>query len=235
MAYTTEKLVTNAYYESGIVSREFEGVTGPQAAAGLEFLNDLIGDKTIDSSLIPYTDRLNFPAVVGQQEYFIENLIYIETFTFFIQSVRYATQNQQRSKYFGSFRPTNVQSLPFAWHTERCFGGSNLFLFFLPDQNYPLEIWGQFRLAEVTQFQDLSLTLDRFYINFLKFELAVRLCAEFSYSVPPMVQKQLNSYYQQISAKANTMDLSMKKISTLTRGGYVDYAQVNLGHGWSTI
>lgn len=234
MAYTTEKLITNAYYTSGIVSREFQDVSGPQAADGLMFLNDLLGDKTIDSSLIPYTDKLDLVAVPGQETYFIPNLIYIETFTFFIQSIRYATQNQQRAAYFGSFRPMNVQSLPFSWHSERTLGGANLSLFFTPDQNYPLQIYGQFRLSFVTQFQDLELTLERFYINFLKYELAVRLCKEFNYSIPPGVQEQLDSYYQIISNKSNTMDLSMKKASTLTRGGFINYGQVNWGRGWTT-
>ena len=42
MAYTTLQLINNAYYESGIVSRGFETVSGPQATDGVQFLNDLI-------------------------------------------------------------------------------------------------------------------------------------------------------------------------------------------------
>src|SRR6266404_9342720 len=162
MALTANQLISDSYFVSNIVSREFETPTGAQLSDGLRFLNELITDKDIDSSLVPYTSRYTFDAVIGQEMYFIPNLIYAETFTFFIDTVRYQTRNQQRQDYFGSFRATDIQSLPFNWHTERCLDGANLFLYFSPSQEFPLEIWGQFRLSEVTQFQDLNLTYEKF-------------------------------------------------------------------------
>ena len=98
-----------------------------------------------------------------------------------------------------------------------------------------MEIWGQFALSEVTQFQDLSLTLDRFYLNYLKFELAVRLCKEYGYVVPVGVKEQLDEYYQWISASTNTVDLKMEKVSTLSGGTAINYAIVNLSGGWVPI
>lgn len=233
MAYLTSKLITNAFYISNIVSRDFEVPTGSQMSDGLYMLNDILADKTINSSLIPYSDRLNFTASPGVDNYFIDNLIYAETLTFFINATRYQTRNQQRQDFFGSFRQTNIESLPFNWHTERELSGARLFLYFIPDTNYPLEIWGQFRLSSVTEFQDLELTLDRFYINFLKYELAVRLCKEFGYSIPPLVEKQLQDYYQWISGQSNTMDLKTQKLSTLTGGSAINYGMVNLSGGWT--
>lgn len=233
MAYTTNELIVNSYYESGIVSRDFETPTGNQITAGLSFLNDLLADKTPDSALIPYTDRYSFNAISGTDEYFIPNLIGVETFTFFINSLRYETRNQQRKEFMGSFRPVDVESLPFFWHVERRLNGANLFLYFVPDQNYPLEIWGQFRLASVTQFQDLELTLDRFYINLLRYELATRLCKEYKFSVPPDVEEQLQRYYQTIGSKSNTIDLRNQRFSSLNKGGAINYAYVNVSGGWS--
>lgn len=232
MAYLTSKLITNAYHVSNIVSREFETPTGQQMSDGLDVLNDLLGDKTINSSLIPYSNNLNFNAVIGQQEYFIDDLIYAETVTFFIDDVRYQTRNQQRAEYFGSFRAMNIESLPFNWHVERTLGGARLFFYFLPSQAFPIEIWGQFRLSQVTEFQDLSLTLDRFYINYLKFELACRLCKEFGYTVPANVNEQLTTYIKWISSQSNTMDLRQQKLSTLNNGTAINYAIVNLSGGW---
>jgi hypothetical protein len=232
MAYTTLQLINNAYYEAGIVSREFETVSGQQATDGLQFLNDLIDDKTVDNGLIPYYLEYDFTAVIGQEKYFIPNLINIDTFVFYINTVRYQTQNRGRREYFGTSRANNIQSLPGSWHLERCFGGANLYIYFLPDQNFPLTIWGQFRLSEVTINQDLSLTLDRFYINYLKFDLATRLCAEYNYSVPPGVAKALNKYTIDISKKSGPMDLNIQKLSSLQRRGSINYGQVNLGHGW---
>lgn len=232
MAYTTLQLINNAYYESGIVSRNFETVSGQQANDGLMYLNDLIADKTVDNGLIPYYLQHDFSAVEGQEKYFIQDLINIDTFVFFIDSVRYQTENRGRREYFGSSRADNIQSLPGSWHMERSFGGADLYIYFKPDQNFPLTIWGQFRLDSVVINQDLSLTLDRFYINYLRYELAVRLCAENNYSVPPGVMKAYNKYVDDIAKKSGPMDLNMKKLSSLQRRGSINYGQVNLGHGW---
>lgn len=233
MAYTTLQLINHAYYESGIVARGFETVTGQQAQDGLMFLNDLIADKTVENGLIPYYQEYNFNAVAGQEKYFIENLISIDTFVFFIDTVRYQTLPQGRRNYFGNSRADNIQSLPGTWHLERRFGGADLYIYFKPDRNFPLTIWGQFRLAEVTINQDLSLTLDRFYINYLRYDLAARLCAEYNYSVPPAVQKALDRYEESISKKSGPMDLQLQKLSSLQRRGAINYAQVNIGKGWT--
>lgn len=232
MAYLTSNLVTDSYYLSGIVSRDFENVTASQITDGLNALNDIISERTVDESTIPYTDKYTFNAVQGTSEYYIENLIDIDTFTFFIGSVRYQTRNQQRQDYFGSFRPMGIQSLPLNWHMERELGGARLFLYFVPDTNYPLEIWGSFRLLQVTLFQDLSLTLDRFYTNFLKFLLAQRLCDIFGYKVPQNVVAQLEKYYEWIDSTTNVMDLKTQKISSLGGSGAINWAVVSLNNGW---
>lgn len=232
MAYTTLQLINNAYYESGIVSRGFETVGGQQANDGLQFLNDLIADKTVENGLIPYYDEYDFTAVAGQEKYFIQDLINIDTFVFYIDTVRYQTENRARREYFGSSRADNIQSLPGSWHMERCFGGANLYIYFKPNQAYPLTIWGQFRLQEVSINQDLSLTLDRFYINYLKFDLAARLCAEYNYTVPPGVAKALANYEDSISKRSGPLDMRLTKLSSLQRRGGINYGQVNIGKGW---
>src|SRR5574338_160632 len=232
MAYTTLQLINNAYYESGIVSRGFETVGGQQATDGLQFLNDLLQDKTVENGLIPYYQKYNFNAVAGQETYFIPDLISVDTFVFYIDTVRYQTENRARREYFGSSRADNIQSLPGSWHMERCFGGANLYIYFKPNTAYPLEIWGQFRLEAVTINQDLSLTLDRFYINYLKFDLAARLCAEYNYTVPPGVAKALANYEDSISKKSGPMDLRLVKLSSLQRRGGINYGQVNIGKVW---
>jgi hypothetical protein len=235
MAYLTSKLITNAYYLSGVVSRDFETPTGGQMSDGLDLLNDILADKTANSAMIPYSEAYTLNAVTGQSEYYIPNLISVDTFTFFIGTIRYQTRNQQRKDYFGSFRATAIESLPFNWHLERELDGARLFLYFVPNTEYPMEIWGQFRLASVTEFQDLSLTLDRFYINFLKYELAKRICQFFSYKMPQDVQDTLNDYYQWIASSTNTMDLRQQKLSTLTGGTAINYAIVNLSGGWVPV
>ncbi len=233
MAYTTRELVTNAFYLANIVSRDFETPTGAQITNGVSIVNDLLADKTANSSMIPYSTQYTTTAIAGTAEYFIPNLIYAETFTFSKDNVRYQTTYQGRKKFFGSFRVTDVQSLPFNYHFERKLGGSTLYLYFIPDENYPLEIWGEFALASVTIDQDLELTLDRFYINYMKYETAVRMCLEYGYMVPQAVQNQLDEYYRWINARTNTMDLSQGKLSTLQNQQGINWAWVNLARGWT--
>lgn len=232
MAYLTSNLISDAYYLSSIVSRDFETPTGDQTSDGLNLLNDVIADRTIDNGTIPYTDKLTMNAVNGQSEYFIDNLIDLDVFVFYINGLRFETINQQRREFFGSFRQVNINSLPFNWHVERMLGGAKLYLYFVPDTNYPLEMWGTFRLQQVTLFQDLSLTLDRFYTNFLKFLLAKRLCQFNSFKVPPYVEQQLKEYYEWITNNTNIMDLRTNKYSSLSGGGAINYAIANLSGGW---
>lgn len=232
MAYLTSNLITDAYYLSGIVSRDFENVTGSQTTDGLRLLNQVLADRTVDEGTIPYTDKYTLTAIADTSEYLIPNLIDIDVFVFYIQSVRYQTRNQQRQEFFGSARAMDIQSLPWSWHFERQFSGGKLYLYFSPDTTYPLEIWGSFRLSSVTLFQDLSLTLDQFYTNFLQYLLAEKLCSFFSYNVPASVDKQLKNYYKWISNNTNVMDLRQQKLSSLSGGSAINYAVVNLSGGW---
>lgn len=235
MTFLTSELITKAYYTSGIVSRAIEQPTANQITDGLLLLNELIADRTIDESTIPYTEKLSITAVPGQTEYFIENLIDLDVFTFYIGDVRYQTRNQQRQDYFGSFRPMNIQSLPWNWHVERTLNGANLFLYFVPNVAYPLELWGSFRLVSVTMFQDLSLSLDQFYINFFVYLLAQRLCEFNSYKTPQNVLLQLDKYDKWISNTTNIVDLKTQKLSSLGSQSTINWGWVNLGGGWFPV
>lgn len=233
MSYTVTQLINAAYYTSGVVAREFQTVSGTQLNDGLGFLNDLLTDKTVEDDMIPYYSEYNFTAVQGQEEYFIPNLILTDTLVFFIDGVRYQMSQIPRRQYFGTSRADNIQTLPFTWHIERCFGGANLFLYFLPNTTYAMQLWGLFRLTEVDINQNLSLTLDRFYISYLKYALTVRICVEFNYEIPPGVSMQLKKYEQWISKRSQQLDLRSSKISTLGQSNSINYAQINLGLGWS--
>jgi hypothetical protein len=346
MPYSVLNLITKAYYIAGIVGRDFQTLSGSQLDTGLEVINDILEDKVIEMDMIPYwTTGFRWPATVGQEKYFIPNLIKVETLTFFINTVRYNTSEVPRDRYFGSARAENIDSLPFTWHQERTLGGVNIFLYFFPQQNYTMEISGLFRLYDVTVNQQLDLQetvanlgtatvagtgnfgagelvvngvdlagtyatvgalvthvntgiipnvtaalvgtefqliasaprfsigsfninvttlgtegnvnnvnfsnfstttgpnnvtflpqgLERFYINYLKYALAVRLCKEFNYSVPPGAASQLLTYEELISKRSAPMDLTNATITTLTdEDSFISYGQANLGRGWTT-
>lgn len=339
MPYTVLQLITNAYYISGVVSRDFQTVQGSQYQDGLQMLNEILTDKTVEDDMIPYYNRLSFPAIQAQSEYFIADLIELETLVFFIGNIRYEMKNLERRRFFGSARADNIQSLPFTYHVERKTGGATIFLYFVPNTLYPMEVWGQFGLSQVLLNQDLTsklttvnlgeplstgtdtlapgqlvindidmagayppaglltsaqvlanaitnnvpfvnaavnsnqfiltsginvtvatdgigdaantitfgyfstlqgprsethfpMVLDQFYISYLKYALANRICYEFDYAVPTGVKLQLDKYESMISKKSQQLDLRMEKISTLTNERSLNYAQINLGKGW---
>lgn len=233
MAYTVTKLITNAFYSSGIVSLDFQTVSGSQLNTGLYLLNEILGEKFVENDKVPYYTKYDFNAVIGQEKYTIENLIEVESLVFFIDSVRYATQKIPRIQYFGSSRADNVQSLPYSWHLERELGGASIYLYFKPSQAFAMQIWGQFGLTDVALNQDLLLTYDQFYISYLKYALAQRLCFNYNYDVPIGVERQLLKLEMDISKCVSPLDLRMQKVSTLTGSGFISYSQVNLGKGWS--
>jgi hypothetical protein len=242
MAYTVSKLITNAYYTAGVVARDFQTLEGSQLEDGLDFLNEILGDTSVDSDMIPYYTKNSFNSVIGQESYFIPHLIELTTLVFFIGPIRYQMNEIPRRAYFGSTRANNIETLPFTWHVERTFQadpntnipteGAILSLYFIPNQAYPLECWGLYGLTDVQFNQNLELVYPKFYITYLKYALAVKICDEFSYEIPSGVNKRLEKYQESISKRSQELDLRLQKISTLGSYPGLNYAIINFG-GWT--
>jgi hypothetical protein len=182
MPTTTRELITKSWHLSGIVARDLQVVSGSEIDDGLSLLNSLLAFKTVDQSKIPYYDKYDFTAITdsvpgtNDEKYFIPGLIECETLTFTIGTVRYSMAPLARKEYFGRPRANNVRSLPYSYHIERAKGGANLYMYYLPSTTYPFEMYGNFSLKSVTLDQDLSLTLDDFYIEYLRYLLASYMC-----------------------------------------------------------
>ena len=87
MAYPVTKVITEAYFDSGVVARQFEELQGYQLNDGLDWLNQVLGDKAMDTGDIPYiTTQYPLIAVAGQEKYFIPNCISIDVITFYISN-----------------------------------------------------------------------------------------------------------------------------------------------------
>ena len=235
MTTTVTALVNNAYYASGIYSRGMETVSGADLNFGVEILNDLLAEKLIDDKMVPYYTTQTFTGVIGQEQYTVANLIEVDTLTFVIDTVRYPMRPDNRRDYFGTARANSVNSLPFQWHVERTLNGSDIFMYFKPVSAYTFEVWGKFGLAATTSIsQNLALVYDRYYLTYLKYQLAERLCAEFNFEVPMGVQSTLAKLTKQISKKSAVLDLELTNVTTLGRQSGLSYAQVNIGKGWSS-
>ena len=190
MAYTALQLITRAYYLSQIVSRELQVVSGSQVTDGLYLLNAILDSKGSDLREIPYYTEYFFDTVQGQELYYIPGLTSVDSMTFNIGPVRYAMNEETRVGYFGQYRIDNVQSLPFQYRMERTLGGMNVYMYFVPADVYQMKIWGKFELSEVTLQTDLSLSLDLYYIEFLRHELAMYLANEYGATLPDGVMQQ---------------------------------------------
>lgn len=231
MAYTVTELINRAYYLSQVVSRELQTVTGPQIADALVWLNALLSLKSAYSRVIPYYQQYEFNAVIGQEEYFVPNLVQAETLTFNIGPVRYSTQPTSRRSYFGTGRVDNIQSLPFNWHFERCLGGSNVFLYFVPDAAYPIKIWGKFGFENVELGQDLLLTYDEYYIDYLRYRLAMRICSEYGIPMQPQAVSELREL-EEAMMDVSPPDMTLTKYSTLQGTTGINWGDINIGRGW---
>lgn len=348
MVYTVTQLITDAYYSSSLVAREFEAIQGYQLNDALIWLNQILLDNSTDTGEIPYiTTYLEFNCVSGQEKYYIANLMDIQSIVFFIGSVRYEMKSLGRHKYFGTPRANNINALPLSYRYERAFMGINLFLYFLPQEAYLMQIVGNMYMNPVMLNQDLTqcianlgasrftnlalpsftliagqfvingvdlvgtynptisppttafqnfvsyintgiipnvtaaingiqfvlsssfgdslqlrttglslvgsntlsfenfstiqgfqtktyTALDQFYCDYLRYKLADRLCKEFNFATPPGVKEQLDIYTKKIVATSEPLDLQTQKISCLTRANGINYAQVNIGHGYTT-
>lgn len=231
MAYTTNELIARAYYLSGIVARSLQTVSGEQMTDGLSLLNSFIADKTAGTNLIPYYKQYDFTFSADVQDYFIPNLVDAQTFTFFIGDVRYSSAVTNRKAFFGTGRVENVSSLPVSYHFERELGGSRLWLYFYPQDNYDATIWGKFSLSSVVLGQNLELTLDKFYIDYLRYGLASYICDENLVSLPPQTAKRLKEL-EAIIQNISPADMSLMHLSNLTGTGGLNFGDVNIGRGY---
>jgi hypothetical protein len=231
MSYTGRQLITRSWYLSGIVARRLQGVTGDQATDGLFLLNALLDWKSIQIDLIPYWTYYEFPAVIGQETYFIPNLFAIETLTFKISTVRYPTEWSSRSAYFGTGRVDGINSLPSNWYFNRSLGGGTIYLYFNPAGNYPIKIMGKFGLQDVTLDTDLLTVYDPSYLEYLRYALAQYMCSEYGIMFNPESKAILMSLSRTLM-DVSPPDLHIHKSSILTEISGINFGDVNLGMGW---
>lgn len=236
MAYLATELITRAYYLSGMVARDGETVSGSQLNDGLSLLNDVLALKNANNRLIPYFTTYDLVATIGQEQYFIPNLIYPESVTFVLNEVvRIPLNIDSRKEYFGTVRVNDIVTLPFECNINRTKGGATFSIYPLPSDNYPIAINGKFGLlSDVTYATDLLLTYDRLYIAYLRYALAEFICTENTISLPPQTDQQLTILEQSVR-DLSPIDTTISKLSTLTRFNQIGgWGYVNLSGGWTT-
>lgn len=227
----TRQLIANAYYLSGILSRDFETISDTQAVDGLGILNDILAEKSISSALIPYYTQTTYNGTQGEKEFTIPGLVNETDVTFFIDNVRYKMIRDSQQRFWGDSRVEDISSLPFHYYSQRALGGMQFYLYFTPDQAYEFQITGKFKIETLDLDVDTALFLDRFYVSYLKYKLAKRLCDFYGHQFPPQLMPDLKGLEAQLN-KMVGVDLTIEKPSNFSRGGDFNYGQANLGKGW---
>ena len=230
---TAIELISNAYYLSGVVSRQLESVDSSQLSDGLDMLNDILAEKTAKGNEIPYYEpEYETQTVTGQEKYFIPGLIEEEAVTYNIGDVRYSAMRVSRKRYFGSSRANNISSLPATYHVERKKGGADLYFYYSPSDVYTVHITGKFSLQSVTAESNISDSLEVFYISYLKYALAKRISDFYNFDFSAGKMKTLNDLEKNIF-QVSSPDMTIKKSSILDGDNVgVNYAYANLGSGF---
>ncbi len=231
MAYTALELITRSYYLSQIVSRELQTPTGSQITDGLYLLNSILDFKGSDLREIPYYQEFVFDTVQGQEMYFVPDLLSVDSMTFNIGPVRYSLEEETRVEYFGQYRIDDIESLPFQYRMERTLGGMNVYMYFVPSQVFVMKIWGKFALTDVTLNTDMSLIYDKYYLEFLRHQLAYWICNELGATLPDGVMANLKILEKKIM-DVSPPDLSLQNRNYFGSGPGMNWAVVNLSKGW---
>lgn len=226
------ELINRAYVLSGIVARDLEQVQGSEGRDGIFWLNQLLAEKSMTGDHLPYYGHLNFTGVLGDQEYFVEDLVTADVITFNMGQIRYSLKPSPRKEYWGDSRADDINSLPYHYYAERVNGGMNIFFYFKPAGAYIFKVTGLVSLSQVTNDTQLDDALDKFYQSFLIFELAERLCQWKQISLPPSAQNQLDVFRRKL-IDLNQMDFTLRQKSLMATSPVLTYAQVNMGKGWT--
>jgi hypothetical protein len=138
---------------------------------------------------------------------------------------------ETRTSYFANYRIDNVQSLPFQYRFERTLDGMDLYIYFIPADNYVMKLWGKFQLTEVGLLTDLSQIYDFFYIEFLRHELCYYICNEYGATIPDGVKENRDVLQKKIMDVSPT-DLSIRNLNYFGNAPGLDWQIINLSGGW---
>lgn len=210
-------LITNAYYQSQIVARELEQVSGAQLQDGLRLLNVLLNNQNSAASRIPYTSDTTLNTVVGQETYFIPGLISLETASYDLGGVLYRLILETTINYKSRNRVRDLKTILSSLYLDRKLGGSDIQFYPLPDQVYEVILTGTFFLNSVVLATDIESILDLYYINFLEYALAELLCIFNRVPVPVGLVKEVKKHEHNLRELPGA-DLTPQKIHNF-RGG----------------
>jgi len=245
MPYLTSQLVVRAFQTSGLYSPDIGNYpTTNQLNNGLFLLNEGLSENNLLGEMQKYTKLIEVPCVIGQEIYFIPDMLNIQTFTFNLTNVRYSVQYRTRTEYFGVSRVDQVNGLPYIYHIERAYkndentgaiiSGSNVYVYMPPSQQITFNIHGLFEQSLVQLNTDLSEFMQASDLKYWRLKLASFICAFYQKDMPIKAAEQLDEIEEKIKV-FNSPDLSSTAqiVNLFGQSQAINYGQINIGRGWT--
>lgn len=232
MTYPVARLVNESFNMSGVVGAGFQSVNGDsRAQQGLQLLNDIIVEKSMDAVFIPYDTHEQVPMVAGQEIYFIPKLVKLNTLTYNLttgpNSLRFPLFRDNINQYFATGRANGIQSLPTQYFAERTLDGMKLYFYFVPNSNYVLNIDGRYSYDEVAYNTDLLIQFDRFQIVYFKYKLTSRICDFYNVPMSEESKQQLDNMERRFNNLSGE-DMSIVK-------GTFSSSQSSYNYAWAPL
>jgi hypothetical protein len=236
-------VLTDAIYLSGLGGASLSTPTGDWINRALILLNDLLAERNSDGELLPYYEQIFVDAVADQQKYFIPKLAFLETCAVIIgDGVRLDMALSSRETFFQSNRVLNVSAIPQEYYSERIIqevdgeyvDGTQLWVYYLPQQStYQFQITGRFLIDDLTYDDDILEKFGRFYIPWIKYKLASRICDFYNMPFTPQNMQTLTVLEAKMN-DINAYDYSMKKRASFAAGSMQNPASSRMSGGWWT-
>lgn len=246
MAYPIRQLIIEAYYLSGLVSRETETVSGEELEEGRHYLNIILSNNTINGERIIYSQSTKGTLNISSNTIYVPKLFCVQTITLYNGNIRYPLTRLDRDQFYGTSSIHALESIPVYYHEELSIlpldltenqptEGMRINVYPCANTNYEYVIHGKFGFDEIKpeNLSDDALKLwAYYYINYLTLSLAKRLNATTDIAFPVATQELLKSVEQELCSK-NTKDYSMKIMNPF---GFNEssscFPLVNLGTGY---
>ena len=94
-----------------------------------------------------------------------------------------------------------------------------------------MKLSGKYALTDVTLNTDMSLVYDQFYLEWLRYSLAVKICEEWGASVPDATRAKYNEMTKKLM-DVSPADLVMTKRGYFGGSPVLNWQQINIGKGW---
>lgn len=218
---TTNDIIVNALYLIGELG---VGET-PDAfmlTSGLEIVNGIIDQFSMDSIYIPYLTTINFNLVPGQATYSFSDLVPADviadrivdlTFAnYFVAEIEYPLRIITKAVYYNLSRQTNLMTRPGYVFLNRQPTESFITFYPAPDQAYPCKIQVKSMIDKLEPQENIN-ELPPFYYRLLKFAVAREFMAYYpSGNWPSTSEETYQDMYNSLK-NANETDVTIRPSS----------------------